>query len=201
MLRDVAQPSLWSDSQIVALLNEAEILFARHTHMLRSTDPAVAEIETEQGKGVYKLHPAVIHVVDIWNDDGYSLRSVNRKKLSRAFSNGKPSMYTADSGSSAIRLSPVPDDAYTLTLLVAHKPTRAMNRARDVPQIPEEYHRDLCLYVAYRAILHNGPEGSDTTSAEEFRAAWKTRLRDVKREVYQERMGSDSFVRPNAAFR
>lgn len=201
MLRDFAQPYLWGDEQLVALLNEAETLFARHTHVLRDDESDLTQITTEAGKDRYTLSPAVIHIADIWDDTGRSLRHMNRKKLPRWPGEGKPAMYAADAAASSIRVYPVPDDEYALQMLVARKPLRRMARERDEPEIPEEYHRDLLLYVAWRALVNNGPEGADTTSAAEYQAEWKIRLRDVKREVYHERMGHELRVRPNVANR
>lgn len=201
MLRDYAEPSLWSDPELTRHLNEAQVLFARHTHILRDDEPPVAEIVTEPGVARYELDPAVIHVVDVWDDTGRSLRPLSRKDLPRMPGNGRPRAFTADAGAHQLRVAPPPDEAYTLNMLVARKPLDPLEEPEDEPEIPEEYHADLCLYAAWKALMNNGPEGSDQASADQFHAEWKLRLRDVKREVYHLRAGTATRVMPNPANR
>lgn len=197
ILRDVAQPPLWSDAFLIQQLNEAEAVFARHTHILRDDTSDFTRITTQAGNARYKLDKRIIHVVDVWDDAGRSLRSLSRKKVPRLPGYGRPVTYTLDAAQSSIRLAPPPDDEIELQMLVARKPLRKMAQASQSPEIPEEYHADLALYGAWRAMLANGPEGGEPEAYQTYRAEWSERLRTAKREVYHERMGPNAHVRTN----
>jgi hypothetical protein len=186
-LRDMASPHLWEMDELRAYLNEAQSLFARHTHCL--TDDV--ELVTEDGVGRYLLEPETVYVLEVYEGDKL-LRALPRAKLRRTIHKGAPRAYTLDAAVRTLRLAPVPDDEYTLNLLVAHMPRDALTDDLDEPVIPAEYHLNLCDWVAYKALRNNDTEGSNTTAAENFRAAWGEALVEAKREMYHLRAGPAS---------
>lgn len=190
-LRDQYEPSLWQWSELIMYLNEAQSIFARRTHCLVDDESEFTEIVTEPGKAKYTLDPRIIHVIDVVDSTGYSLRNMQRRKFPSRLAEGKPRVYGLDAASRHIRLSPVPDDEYTLHMLVARKPLRRLESEFDEPEIPEEYHLLLCDWVVYKALANNDPEGSNTVAADGFRAEWEVGLLQAKREIYRQRTGEN----------
>lgn len=193
-LRDEEAPFLWSASELLRYLNEAENLFARRTHVLSDDDSAFTTITTVEGQSRYALDPRIIFVSEAYNDTGIRIKNATRNRMPRTPYEGKPRMYTLDAKVSSIRFGPTPDAAYDIDLVVARKPLTAMISKYDEPEIPEEYHLALCDYVAYKALRNNDTEASNTTAAENFRADWEKALTEAKRDVYHLRAGNSPRV-------
>jgi len=198
VLRDEALPPLWSDEELTLYFNEAQDLFARRTHILSDDESDLTFVTTEPGVAVYTLAPRVIFVSEVHHaDTGIALRDMARRLLPRRFSEGRPVAYTMDARMRSMRLSPTPDAAYELDLLVARKALNRLVNEGDEPEIPEEHHLDLCDWVTYKALLNNDPEQTNTVSAEVFRNAWELKLRDAKRAVFRMRAGPNPHARGN----
>ena len=196
-LRDEEAPFLWSASELLAYLNEAENIFARRTHVLSDDDSDFTTITTVAGQSRYALDPRIIYVSEAYSDTGFRIKNATRNRMPRTPYEGKPRMYTLDAKVSSIRFGPTPDAAYDIDLLVARKPLRVMADKHDSPEIPEEYHLALCDYVAYKALRNNDTEASNTTAAENFRSAWETMLTQAKRDMYHLRAGNSPAVANN----
>lgn len=197
VLRDSVAPALWSDTLLARYFNEAEAIFARRTHCLISDAEEFCTLTTEAGKAKYALSDKIIYILDIVDENGLPVRSRSRNRVPSASFPGKPTIFTADSGYKAVRLYPIPDDTYTYTMTVAHKPTKKLIHLKQSPQIPEEYHSALIDYAVYRALLNNGPEGGDTTAAGPFKTEWELALRDAKRDSYHMRASPNAAVMNN----
>jgi hypothetical protein len=193
-LRDEEAPFLWSAAELLLYLNEAERIFARRTHVLSDDTSDFTTLTTVASQSRYALDPRIVYVSEVYDPDGRLMRNVTRGKLPRSPYEGKPKMYTLDAAMSSMRLGPIPDDMYELQMVVARKPLVPMATQYDSPEIPEEYHLALCDYVAYKALRNNDTEASNTTAAENFRAAWETTLAHAKRDVYHLRAGSSPAV-------
>lgn len=197
ILRDNAEPVLWSDDELALYFNEAEKLFARHTHCIVEEDSSLALLYAIAGIHTYPLDKRIVHVYGITNSDGRSLSSKSRNQLPKVFGNGRPVAFTTGRGSSTVRLSPTPDADEELTMLVAVTPDSDFATSGYEPGIPEEYHLSLCSYAAYKALVNNDPEGSNTEAAGNFYQQWKEALRDAKRDVFRLRVPEGSTVRNN----
>jgi hypothetical protein len=193
-LRDEAEPFLWQWPEIILYFNEAESIFARRTHCLIDDESDLTRIVTKPGVAKYTLDPRIIHVRSVQHDSGVPVRHKPRKTMPSSISEGRPAHYNVDSGTNRIRLFPVPDDEYVLRMEVARKPLRPLANEFDTPEIPEEYHLALTDWVVFKALSNNDPEGSNTVSAAEFRAAWEANLTEAKREVYRMRTGAGAHA-------
>lgn len=201
LLRDTAKPQLWSDPELVRYLNQALNEFCHRTHYIIDDETAkYTVITTEAGKAVYPLHADVLKVYAVGiaeydsedppNLTNYTpLRSGTRNQVRRSFLSGRPSCYTAQTRTSALRLSPIPDAAYTIEMTVARKPQREMSKGTDTPEIDSEYHLGLCDYAAYRALLSNDPDAGNEDAANKFFNSWGLYIRDAKRNIAYERSG------------
>ncbi len=207
-LRDTALPQLWSDTELVRYLNQAQIEFAIRTHeLVDDTTAATCKITTVSGQAVYPLHKSVVVVAeagvvtrdsDTEEETGYTpLQDRTRRQLPRTHTKGCPSKYTAQVRTNSIRFFPTPDAAYDIELVVARKPLYALVKGNDVPEISEEYHLALVDFATFRALTNNNPEGSDMASGKEFRALWDLAVRDAKRAIATLRAGENPQVRGN----
>lgn len=205
VLRDTAEPYLWSDTELLHWLNEAHNLFARRTHALTDDTDAMTTFQTEAGTASYKLDDRIVFVAEagIVTDDGngnlsyQELRDRTRVQLRNTLRQGRPCAFTAQVSRNNIRLYPVPDDVYDIQMVVARKPLKRLVHAQDVPEIDEDYQYGLCDYVAWKALTNNDPEGANMSAAKDFQAAWALMLRDAKRDFARLRAGPNPRARGN----
>ena len=205
VLRDTAVPPLWSDTELIRYLGQAEALFARHTHILTDSESDFTTFDTVAGQNLYALDKRIIFVAEAGivltaednSQSWHPLRDRTRVQLRNNFVQGRPNEYTAQVNKQSIRLSPVPDDVYTVQLSVARKPKKVMTQPAESPEIDEEYQLALCDYAAWQALMNNDPDGSNTVAADKFRDKWDLVLRDVKRDMSKQRAGAYPRARGN----
>ena len=197
VLRDTAIPQLWSDTELLRFINQAQMEFAIRTHnIVDDTTDEYTTFDTVAGQAIYPLSKKIVHVSEVGVveydltdpqapvETNYTvLRSRTRNQLRRRYSKGCPNYYTLQVRSHSIRFDPIPDDAYTIEMVVARKPVRDMANEKDVPEIDEEWHLNLCDFAAFRALTNNDPEGANMSAAKEFRDLWDTAVRDCKRQM------------------
>jgi hypothetical protein len=193
-LRDTESPYLWPAKELVRYFNGAQDIFARHTHCITDSESDFTLISTTASKNNYRLDPRIVYVYEIYNGYGRRMNRSNRQKIPTATNQGVPTAYTLDAGSSVLRFWPTPDAVYEYKLVVARRPLRDMAATHDVPEIPEEYHLDLCDYVAYMAVRNNDTESSDVQAGGNFRDDWERKLLDAKRHFYHLRGGSNQHA-------
>ena len=193
-LRDSEAPFLWPAKELIRYLNEAQRIFARHTHCITDDSSPFTTLTTASTTPSYHLDPRIVYVYEVYNDTGRRLGRTNRQKLPVTVHESKPTHYTLDAGQSKIRFGPVPDDEYEFTMLVARLPLQDMTQKHHVPEIPEEYHMALCDYAAYMAVRNNDTESSEVQAGGNFREDWELKLRDAKRNSYHLRGGANQRV-------
>jgi hypothetical protein len=190
-LRDAAAPFLWSAQELLRYLNEAQVLFARHTHILMDDASDFTTITSAPGVTRYALDPRIVFVSEVYDDTGRRLLAASRAKAPRTPFQGKPRHYTLDASVSTLRLLPTPDDVYEFNLVVARTPLKPLVTEYDTPEIPEAYHLSLLDWVAYKALRNNDTEGSNVTAAEIFRLDWTKTLLYAKRDAFTLRHSSN----------
>ena len=206
LLRDERIPYLWTDGELDRYLNEAYRLFAVRTHCFVSSEEDFCTIDTEPGTWDYPIDPRIVQVNEAYIetcDDASSpptyhqLRDLTRRQQPYRGLSGRPMSYVMQVGTNRLRLSPVPDDVYTVKLVCTHKPVRQLTSDGVTNAIPEEYELALCDYAAMRALRCNDPEKANMASAKEFEAQWNLTVRDAKRDLAVLRAGSDAQARGN----
>jgi hypothetical protein len=201
----MAEPPLWSDTELVRYLGVAEALFARHTHILVDDSSTFTEFSTVIGQSLYALDKRIVFIAELGlvvddgvNDPTYTpLRDRTRGQLRSSYNTGRPYEYTAQVTKGSLRLYPTPDAVYDITMEVARKPLRVMSLPSDTSELDEEYQLCLCDYAAWQALTNNDPEGSNTVAAQVFKDKWDTVLRDVKRDMSKQRAGAYPRARGN----
>lgn len=187
VLRDTAKPQLWSNGELTLYLNEAHEQFARRTHCLLDEESDFTSLDTEAGTALYTLNSAVVAVLEVFHADGTPVRNTARAKMSRSLGSAKPRHYSTDAKVRSMRLFPTPDAAYTLSMLVARKPTAKLVEDADEPEIDEDFHLALCEWAAYRALRNNDNDGTNVLDAGKFREGWELAIREGKRAAMRSR--------------
>jgi len=206
VLRDQAPPYLWSDTELLRYINEAQSIFARRTHCITDDESDFTTFQTVVGEKSYSLDPRIIFVAEagIVSDDGNGgnlsyceLVDRTRGQLKNSFVPGRPSAYNLQVASQKMRLYPVPDDVYTVVMMVARKPLYPLVNTKDQPEINEDYQLALTDYAAWKALTNNDPEKANMASALDFKASWSMAVRDAKRDLARLRAGSTPRARAN----
>ena len=173
VLRDVAQPYLFSDESLMHYLNEGYKLFARHTHCFIDHE----ELETEQGVRLYPLPKRIIYVRQVWWEYRPLAPFTRRSRLHFGLA-GRPAAFTTDSGHKKLHVHPTPDGMYELTIQCAVSPE--LLEPGDEIDLEHEWAMLLPNWVAYRALGNNDPDGSNTVAAREFYQQWGLGLKEAK---------------------
>jgi hypothetical protein len=199
LLHDTATPRLWSDDLILRYLNEAQNLFCRLTHCLTPSDGAIDIVELEEGESSYSINSKALFINSAAvQGASQPLRDYTYRALPNllAESTGQPRMFVLNERNHTIRFFPVPDQAYTVNLLVATLPLRQITFDTE-PEIPEQYHIDLPEFAAFRCLRNTEVDGSNLGSADTFEKSWRDRVAEAKREYYRLRTGPSATARNN----
>lgn len=214
VLRDPAAPYLWSDELVMRLLNEAQRQFARKTfclidtYELQTDTPANDANGDLQGVSTYALPVETLFVWSVQLEgDTVPLHNLSRRRLPNLseYSLGRPRAYTTDEAIRHVRFAPTPDGyggyqgaagPYKAFVRRSLRPTELID-ADTAPQIPEEYHLDLCDFVAWRCLTLPDEDGQSARTAKEFERFWLERVNAAKAEVYQRMTGPDAYAIQN----
>ena len=203
VLRDVALPVLWTDTELKRALNVGYKEFARRTHCLVDDESNFTRILTVVGDASYALDPRIIFIntADVRlvgaAYDWAPLRDLTRGSIRRTIAERRPYAYTAQCNKGTLRLAAPADDIYEIQLMVARLPEADLVDAADEPEIDEDYHLALCDYAAWRALSNNDPEKANMAAANDFRAAWDLQVRDAKRNTARLHAGANPMARGN----
>lgn len=133
----------WSDEELIAEINDGYMDLVTDAKLL--ADPYT--ITTVPGQVFYDLPPDFVALRSVIYD-GADLPQM--PYLERSQEEGPPRSFQLIGNK--LRIYPVPDDAYELTILYYYRPAPLQNDF-DVPEIPEEHHRLLVLYAVAQALL------------------------------------------------
>ena len=208
---------LWSDDTLVRYLNDAERRFARYTFCLRdASTPEVVEVPLSAGISTYTLHPSVRAVISgRYEDDQIAdLGRVGHTVMQElvppetlvfdansvtTLTPGRPRAISTDESldmatNSSVVLTVYPEPTSTETgkrifLRVARLPLEllTLDDTTASPEVPEEFHLDLCEWVGYRCFRTADLDGaSDKASQHEtrFTAAIDEAKRDARRKLF-----------------
>lgn len=185
---------LWSDTALTIWFNEAQNKFARESWALvDASTPVVASFALRQGKAEYELHKSILRVLTATlSDSSYPLVRkddafvVPHWYAPETLTPGRPEVYTTDLRARLLRLLPAPDAtsaALKLGLRVARLPLNPLVIAEDnEPEIPEEFHIELCDWVAYRALSLPTVDSEARGLAREFKSEFLNNLRLARRD-------------------
>ena len=197
LLRDETQPYLFSDTVIYRYLNDAQRIMAERTFCL--VDEENYDITTEVGVRSYVLdNEEVLQILGARiSGQTTPLRPGFSPVTDAFFSNttGMPTNYSQVGGRHKISFTPTPDAAYTVNLVVAIRPTTTISGTKS-PEVPVPFHMALADYAASKCLIHNDVDGLNVASADTFGNSFIEAVRDLKRQIYQYRLGPDANVVP-----
>lgn len=180
--------SLWPDELLVRYLNDGQNIFCRKAWpIVDDSSPQCCQITLESGNNLYPIHKSVMRVLSVTPADTQipliqiDFGLIAPKPFIASFPDyyqlpplpfidqpGRPGWYTLDDATRVLRLRPTPDDdamanIVTLNLRVARLPLVPLDVAlpQNEPEIPEEYHLDLCDYAAGRALSQANVDSVD----------------------------------------
>ncbi len=196
LLRDTVVPFLWSDTAIYKYLNDAQKIMAERTHCI--VDDENYEVLLEAGVRSYTLEDEILLVLAAIIDGETTPLKAGFTPLGSVFfanSESIPTNYSLTGGTHRISFAPTPDDAYTVKLVVAIRPTTTINTAVS-PEVPTAFHTALADYAASKCLLHNDVDGLNIAASEAFGRSFLEAVRDLKAQIYQHRLGPDANVVP-----
>jgi len=160
-VEDTQKPYLWSDPEVMAYLNEAEVEACRRARLLvDSSTAAVCQISITADEQNFALDPRVIMIRRAkLADESYPLQKKSQAALDDEYPAwdgdvaSTPQYYFLDSGSSSISLYPKHDATDTLHLTVVREPLNELNDDDETPEIPSRYHFGLLNWMKHRAYM------------------------------------------------
>ena len=193
--------TLWSNERILRHLNAAQRIFARKAWVIvDDTTAACCDIQLLVNQPDYALHASVLGVLSVRLSD--SDRALARKSWKQVygapvpesdwfdtsvpatFAAGRPSLFSTDTATRKITFWRKPDAtaaALLAKLRVARLPIASLT-LDSTPEIPEEYHLDLCDYATGRLLKNTA--NNDTGEAQgEARRIGRSLLEDFDRAV------------------
>lgn len=188
VLRDTAQPFLFPDALLLRYINEGVATFARRTHCLVDE----YTLETERDTRSYTLPKGTVFIRQASINDVY-LTPFTRRAKPYIFP-GKPVAYTCDTAYSSISFYPMPDDVYEVILERVYTPSNLV-LSSTIP-LEDDWALRIADFVAYRALMNNDADGTQTVSAAGFKAEWELAVRDAKRFYARKAMGENPQAQP-----
>jgi hypothetical protein len=214
---------LWSQERILRQLIAAQRIFARETWTLvDDTTPTVVQITLIDGQADYALHASILGVLSARLSD--SDIPLGRRSWSQIYGQplpdpeffdtnsplqmfaGRPSRFATDTATSKITFWRKPNAAVialapTARLRVARLPINTLTLATDTsPELPEQYHLDLCDYVTGRLLKNTA--NNDTGEAQgEARRIGRSMLDDFAAAINRAQNAVKRMNSPTPGFR
>ncbi len=201
--------SLFADATIVRYLNKAQELFCRRAWVLfdNEENSEAARVDLEVGRSDYSLHPSVLFVKSArLSDTEVDLVRVgyddNRTRL---YSNmivdpdfwdvnvvmtetpGRPQRFSTDTSTKGIRFRRPPDaTAALLKVLLRVVRLPLVKLSVDTPdlepEIPEEFHLDLCLFAGAMCLSHPSIDAELRSQGRNWMSDFNNAVREAKRD-------------------
>jgi len=204
-----APDEIWSNAALTRHLAWAENYFCRKAFVLTdNTTPAVCRVSLLLDQPTYALHKSVLLVKSVTPSDSdidLTRVSYDRIRPRMTFSDespwdvnttyveqsGRPLVYSTDNATRVLRLGPKPDATAVagmgpLKLRVARLPVTALTFSEGTdptPEIPEEYHLDLCDWAAAKALSGPNVDGEARAFARECREEFFAKVNAAKNDV------------------
>lgn len=195
---------LWPDETLIRYLNSAERFFARRTWCIKdNSTPAITQLSLTAVLGAsYTLHKSVLKVLSarLSTEQTDLVRLTHGEMHPRTDYNpypwpssssivtpGKPFYYSTDEATRKIEFLPAPDGNYTVLLRVARLPSAdlSLSALAATPEIPEEYHLDLCEWAAYLALKERDVDGNAKEMAAEHKGNFMAAVVMARQDVHR----------------
>ncbi len=200
-VQDVELPYLWSDTEVWGYMNDAYRMFVRLTGGIADTTSALTQLTLVPGTATTKVSPLILRFRSAYLlSDGTELAIINEAEL--------PRMRTSDYGqlntnrrsmlqgavqymvtgmdrsaiNGSVRWVRIPDKADTVQLSVQRLPLEPVEAGFEFPEIGEEHHEHLMLWMKYRAYGKQDTETFDKGRRDEYKQAFEAYCAQSKAE-------------------
>lgn len=212
--------SLWSDSYLVRQFNQAQKILARRAWCIIEYGKTPAGIITLRTSiSLYGVHPSVLKVFDatpstlsspLGRSDDIVLRSDTPHSDFNAFEVGEaaalasteagaPRSIASDAGTRMIRVYPTPtatENGVQVALKVARLPLveLTLEDTDAEPEIPSQWHMDLCTFAAGRALTLPNIDGEQRSLGRELLAEFNEVVKEARRDRQRFELGSSRWA-------
>lgn len=211
----------WAQPTLVRYLNDAQNIFCRKAWpIIDDSTVACCSIALVVNDNTYSLHKSVMRVLSVTPADSQvPLVWLNFNQIAQTpyvsfpdyyaigplpftETTGRPGWYTTDNATKILRVRQTPNaqavsDIVTLNLRIARLPLVALSVAlpENEPEIPEEYHLDLCDYAAGRALMQANVDSDAYAQGKDLVASFYAKLRAARNDrlIAQNAPGSYLF--------
>lgn len=200
-----APDELFSEATLVRYLNEGQRQFCRKAWPIIDDETAsCCEIDLVAEQATYPLHSSVVRVYSVRpNDSDIPLSPLNwalissqvapeypdflENRFAYSVPSGRPAYYSLDEATRKLRIRPKPSaDQVTaivkLKLRVARMPITllSVDDPEGVPEIPEDYHMNLCDFAAGSALSQQNIDADAKKDGRDLLAKFYADLRAAK---------------------
>lgn len=192
--KDLVEPLLWSDRQLIRWANQAVSRFCEITRSVYDQSSAFTTIDLPAGEGCAPRHPCIIDIVQAWVTgpherelDVISPGAAIRRRLPR---DGSLGVVVVDDRH--LRFHPVPQQAATIQLSVIRRPVSALQAlSSPLTDVPISERENLLLFMKHRAYRVSDAEVFDPAKADNFLAEFERAC-----QVYHETAGTAAPSQP-----
>jgi hypothetical protein len=211
-VRDEVDPYLWSDSEILVYMNEAQKMFIRLTNGIYDVTSVACTVAVTAGQKYSTLHPTVLEIRKAYYVDPATSYKRELRIISLADTNslssvdygiyhnpgiqdtpGEVSYMVVGEERGKVRWINVPVADATVTLAIARLPLTSLSDIQLTLEVPDEHHVSLIEWMKHLAYNKQDGDAYDpktsTESEMRFRAycdfVWKEweRYRHTNRTV------------------
>ena len=170
---DVAQPQLWSDSEIAGYADDAQKMFCRLTGGLRDATSQLCEVDMEVGEAFADIDPRILHILRVQrNSDCRVLERINIEDLDSSGAHldtktGAVNQVIVGLAPNKLRWVSAPAVADTASMIVDRLPLVTISTARTTRlEVDEQHHRHLMLWMASLAYAKQDADTLDINKSE-----------------------------------
>lgn len=187
-VRDDVEPYLWSDTEVYAYLTQAQLMFCQLTGGIPTVNPTFT---VTAGTTYFELPASLLRITSARASPGMrDLLLLNqedlqtRSELNRLATSGpaQPTAMVIGELDGHARLLPIPATDVDLTLIGHRLPNEPLAAADDIPEIRQEHHYHLLLWVKHLAHLKADAETFDKGRSADFATAFRVYCEQARQE-------------------
>ena len=198
---DAVAPYLWSDTEVWGYMNDAYRMFARLTGGIPDASSALTRLTLTPGVATNTVSPLILRFRSAYLlSDGTELKIINEADLPRLatsdYGQVNPARRNLLTGkvthmvtgmdrratSGTVRWVYIPDAEDTVQLSVQRLPLETVESGFEFPEIGEEHHEHLMLWMKARAYGKQDAECFDRGRRDEYTQAFRTYCAEAKAE-------------------
>lgn len=186
-VRDTASPPLWSDTEILGYMDDAQKMFCRLTGGISDSTSAATTVQVVASEPFACFSPKIIKVRAAYLEStGRQLQILNyedlefmarsddygyRSNTSLWFNEtGNPEAVVLGAEQDKLRIAPIPLTDDLITLIVNRMPLLDINKKDQKLEIQEQHHRHLLLWMKSLGHMKQDAETFDRARSESFAA-------------------------------